>query len=85
MSDHEALLEFAEAVEEDTDGIWIEECDGEVVLCLKGWAGIKATAEAYVVACNALGRPIMATVTFVSEQPDQAGIAKLLDLPRIRF
>lgn len=83
--DVEALLEFVEAVEEDCNGIWIEECNGEVSICLKGWANLPNIGEAYITACKSLGRPIMATVTGIDEVTDQAVIQELLGLPRIKF
>jgi hypothetical protein len=59
--DHEALLKFVEAVEEDCGGIWIEhdehEDTVEVSLC---GTSMTALGEAYIVACRAVNRPIMA-------------------------
>lgn len=81
---NEALLAFVEAVEKDTDGVWIDyvEAEGAVDVLLIGNCDLPAIAEAYVNACRALGRAIKAEAPHGGGHIEPAEAARLVELPR---
>ena len=84
----EALREFIEAVNEDVGGLWIDHDEGEgdetVFVSLLGHEDLHAIAEAYVVACNELGKPIVAKLSNSQKVLTPKEAARLCDLPRMK-